>query len=350
MGKIHQFVSSLAPRDGIGNIVLRIQKTLVDAGYESEVYSENIHPELTKKAQKFKKFNPEKSDLVLYHHGFESNLVEYFLKIPNKIVLIYHNITPPHFFSGYDELTKNGCVRGREQLELLKNRVVASFAFSNFSADELKELGFKNVTVLPPIIEFNQNQTKKYSKIIDNNHVKILHVGRVVPHKKIEDVLKSFACYNQCINDNSKLYIIGKYNNSDPYYKFLLYVIDKLEIKNIEFLDNVSDDELKNYYQNSDVYLSMTEHEGLGIPLIESMCNQVPTIAYAAAATPETMGGAGVLINEKNYEEIAEIIHMVVTNKNIKKNILMKQNHRVNELHNQEVLPKFLEQIKNFNN
>ena len=59
------------------------------------------------------------------------------------------------------------------------------------------------------------------------------------------------------------------------------------------FTGGVPNEDLAAYYRWADAYVSLSEHEGFCVPLVESMAMDVPVLAYAAGAVPETLGGAG---------------------------------------------------------
>jgi len=347
---VHQFVSSFSPRDAVGKIVLSIRDILREAGYNSNIYAETIHPEMKSEAICHTKYSKENSnDILIYHHSFASSLVDYLLPLQQRIVLIYHNITPSHFFKGVDENTAAGSNRGREQLKQLKEKVKVVLCFSKYSEEELKQKGFSNTFVIPAIINLEKHDYKKNISLIHKFQfsANIISVGRIVPHKKIEDILKVFAYYSQCINEKSNLFIIGKYDKSDPYYQWLQDVINTLNLKNINFLDDVSDEDLMSYYELADISIILSEHEGFCIPIVESMTKKVPILAYAAGAIPETLGDAGVLLEEKNYEEIAEMIHLIVEDQKIREKIVTGQNKRLQSLDSNDISSEFLNQIKN---
>ena len=343
---VHQFVSTISPRDAVGNIVISIQKILKESGYNSEIYAETIHPEMKKYAKSHTEYNKENSDdILIYHHGFASNLVDYLLPLKNKIILIYHNITPASFFIELDDETVAGCIRGREQLDQLRDKVITSFTFSKYSEEELIQKKFKNTVVIPAIIELKKVIFPYLRKKLDNSVI-LICVGRIVPHKKIEDVLKIFAFY-QCINNNSKLFLIGKFDESDSYFLWLKNIIKNIDLKNIIFINDVSDEKLASYYANADIYLSMSEHEGFCIPLVESMFHHVPIVAFDAGAVHETLDHSGILIQEKNYEEIAEIINLINEDKTLKEKLIKNQNKRLENLDLRTTSREFLRQIKN---
>ena len=258
---VHQFVSSFSPRDAVGNIILSIRNVLRDAGYESTIYAETIHDEMKNEAEHHTKFDKKNSNaIVIYHHAFASNLVDFLLPLQNQMILVYHNITPPQFFSSLDKDTIAGCIRGREQLDQLKEKVQVGLCFSRYSEQELVQKGFKQTMVIPAVVSLTKKDSTKNISLENNfeDYVNIISVGRIVPHKKVEDILKTFAFYNQCVNNKSQLFLIGKYKESDKYYQWLLSIIKKLNLQNVNFLKDISDEELTSYYKIADIYLSMS--------------------------------------------------------------------------------------------
>ncbi len=74
----------------------------------------------------------------------------------------------------------------------------------------------------------------------------------------------------------------------------------------------------------------MSEHEGFGVPLVESMYLGVPVIAFKSSAVPSTLGGAGILVGTEKPEDIGEVINLVANDKTLREKIIHKQKERVN--------------------
>ena len=80
-----------------------------------------------------------------------------------------------------------------------------------------------------------------------------------------------------------------------------------LDQKNVIFTGSVSQEALAAYYQNADLFMIMSEHEGFCVPILEAFYSGVPVIAFDSSAIRETMGGCGLLVNEKKFPEIGEL-------------------------------------------
>jgi L-malate glycosyltransferase len=95
------------------------------------------------------------------------------------------------------------------------------------------------------------------------------------------------------------------------------------------FTGPVPDADLAAFYRWADVYVSLSEHEGFCVPLVEAMAANVPVLAYAAGAVPETLGGAGVLFTPKDLELAAEAMGMLVYDRPFRQSVLEGQRRRL---------------------
>jgi glycosyltransferase involved in cell wall biosynthesis len=277
--------------------------------------------------------SPQNILLVHYSTEYGSELLDFLRSLPDKKVLLYHNITPPVFFRnfsfGHEQATKNGLYEFKHEL---KNLIEIALGDSEFNRQDLINAGFKNTGVLPYLLDFSKFDIAPDKKVIEkysDDFVNILVVGRISPNKKVDDAVKCFYYYNKYINPRSRLFLVGSYQGMDLYYNYLNDLILKLDLKNVYFTGHISLNELVSYYKTGDVFLTMSEHEGFCVPLLESMYFEVPVIAYNSTAIPETLGGTGILINNKNYIEIAELINLLVEDKSLRNRIIEKQSERL---------------------
>ena len=85
----------------------------------------------------------------------------------------------------------------------------------------------------------------------------------------------------------------------------------------------------------------MSEHEGFCVPVLEAMFFELPVIAYASTALPETMGDAGFLVNSKSHAEIAELVSMIAQDKTLKQELVSRGVSRVSSF-SEEIFYKSL--------
>lgn len=347
MGKfqIHQIHPSVSYGDAIGNEMIEIRDILKELGYESDIYAKFIHPKLKdikNYADYIKVSSPQNILIVHYSIGYGSELLDFVRSLPDKKILLYHNITPPAFFqnfnSEYEHATKLGLYELKHQIRSI---VDIALADSEFNEQDLIGAGFTKTGVLPYIINLNKFDIAPNRKIIekyDDDFVNILVVGRISPNKKVDDAIKCFYYYNKYINPKSRLFLVGSYQGMDSYFNYLNDLIQTLNVKNVYFTGHISLDELISFYKIGTIFLAMSEHEGFCVPLLESMHFEVPIIAYNSTAIPYTLDNAGILVNDKNYIEIAELINLLVEDKVLRNRIINKQSERLQSFSRQRIM------------
>jgi len=313
---IHQVLATLGYGDAIGNEVLGIQRVLRSAGYESEIFCQTAEPRVEHLTLHYSELqDASHPDNILIHHfsiGSRASRLAYAL--PDRMVLIYHNITPPEFFVDVNKELVRLCFRGRRELGLYRTRCDLALGDSAYNRDELDALGFAPTGVLPVVPGFDHLARADFRSAGDfeDDWVNVLFVGRVIPNKKFEDVIRAFHAYKTFFNPRSRLLLVGSHAGFDRYVVMLRDLISRLDARDVHLVGHVSNEELAAYYHVADVFVSASEHEGFCVPLIESFHMGVPVIAYAATAVPATMDGAGVLYSSKDPMHMAALINAVV--------------------------------------
>lgn len=339
--QIHQILPTLSQGDAIGNEVRLMQSLFREWGYTSHIFAENIHPETTAfYVKKYEKYS-HKDNILVYHYSIGSDITEFFKTLPDKKILIYHNITPPEYFVGINEGLFKLLKDGRDSLPSLVPFVKLAIGDSEYNRQELEKMGFSRTAVLPILIDFdtyhrfNTSIVQKYK----DDYVNILFVGRISPNKKQENILKIFYYYKS-INPKSRLFLVGGFNGCERYLDQLRDIVKKLQLSDVVFTGPVPFEDLISYYKIADIFLCMSEHEGFCIPLVESMFFNIPIIAYNSTAVPYTLKNSGILVNEKQYDEIAELINFITEDNNLKRKIIEQQKERLKTFQFDEIKNK----------
>ena len=314
---IHQVLATLGYGDAIGHEVLGIQRVLRDAGYESEIFVQTADPRLEHLTADYRDLaDASHPDNILIHHfsiGSRASRMAYAL--PDRMVLVYHNITPPEYFVDVNKELVRLCFRGRRELALYRTRCDLALGDSEYNRQELETLGFSPTGVLDVVPGFDHLRGPgdfTFAGSYDDDWVNLLFVGRVIPNKRIEDVIRFFHAYKTCFNPRSRLLLVGAHSGFERYLSLLHNFIAKIGAKDVHLVGHVSNEELVAYYELADVFVCASEHEGFCVPLVESFHMGVPVIAYAATAVPSTMDGAGILYTSKDPLHIAGLINAVV--------------------------------------
>ncbi len=327
---IHQVLTSFSYGDAIGNETLEIRNFLREKGYGSEIFALLYHPVYAGQIINYLEYDrySDPNNIIIFHFSIGSPVTEKFLNVPDRKVIIYHNITPYEYFLDYHRVLAKDCYLGRQELKRLTGKVELALGDSGYNENELKESGFLRTGVLPLVMNFKKFDnpvTPVLKELFDDGKTNILCVGRVIPNKKVEDVVRVFYCYQKYFNPGSRLFIVGEPRGFDRYYEALRSFISRIGVKNVHFSGHIPEEELISYYRLSHLYLHMSEHEGFCAPIPESYYLDIPVIAFNAAAVEETMNNGGILLNKKDFTATAALMDQILTDSSLKEKILRSQ-------------------------
>ena len=315
---VHQVLATLGYGDAIGHEVLGIQRVLRAAGYESDIFVETADPRLESLTRDYRELidvsHPE--NLLLHHFSIGSKASRTAYALPDRMALIYHNITPPEYFAAVHRTLARQCFRGRREIHAYVDRCDMALGDSEFNRQDLESLGFDRTAVLPVVPDLSHLDDPAdwfVAQQFDDEWTNILFVGRVIANKKIEDVIRCFHAYHTTFNPRSRLIIAGVFNLFERYFAALTHLVNQLGLQHVHFAGHVSDAELIAYYEVADLFLCCSEHEGFCVPLIEAFYKQIPVLAYAATAIPVTMDGAGVLFDTKDPAYVAALMDGILS-------------------------------------
>lgn len=317
MKRIIQIVDTYAYGDAIGNHVTAIYKKLKELGYDTATYANYIDSRLANYAQHLNEYCDDSDDIIFYHLSIGCALNRMVTRYKGKLVINYHNITPAHFMAPYNANYVKIIESGYADTYYLADKAAAVIADSDYNGNELRKMGYKcPIFTVPIIVKYDDYQAEPDSLVMnryEDGIKNIVFVGRIAPNKKQEDVILDFYYYNKYFNPQSRLILVGNYNNGiESYYLKLKKYANKLGIKNIVFTGHIRFKEILAYYRVADLFLCESEHEGFCVPLVEAMYFDVPIVAYDSSAVGETLGEAGILLKEKNHPLAAAVMDQVI--------------------------------------
>jgi glycosyltransferase involved in cell wall biosynthesis len=325
--RIHQVLATLGYGDAIGHEVLGIRRVLRAAGYESDIFVEAADRRVESLTRDYRQLidasHPE--NLLLHHFSLASKASRTAFALPDRMALIYHNITPPEFFVGLHRSLSSECFRGRRELRAYADRCDIALGDSEFNRQDLEALGFTRTAVLPVVPDFSHLDgpaDRTVADLFDDTWTNVLFVGRMVPNKKIEDVIRFFDAYHRFYNRRSRLLLVGAQGGFERYMASLHELTGRLGNAHVHFVGQVSNDELLAFYEIADLFLCASEHEGFCVPLVEAFYKQVPVLAYAATAVPATMDGAGILYTDKDPSHVAALMDTVTSNVDVQETLI----------------------------
>mgnify|MGYP001354390147 CR=1 FL=1 len=348
--RVAQLIPSVMEHDAMSNYVLQLDEIMAHAGVDSRIFASLVESKVYSSRvyllDSLRDFQP---NLLIYHMGIGDPIGEYIQLLGIPYIIYYHNITPSLYFQNNWPLA-NLLEWGRRQLSELAKSAIAGMAASEYSKKEMVEVGYKNCYVFPIIID-----TQKIALIEDINAEgygicdgkdNLCFVGRISPHKKQDDLIRVFKIYKEHYNSNSRLFLVGSIFDQD-YFTLLNRLLAELDLcRDVEILGLLDEVRWKAYYRHSRAFVSMSEHEGFCVPLLEAHYFHLPVVAYDGGAVAEVMGGAGILIKDKtNLLNTARSIDMVVSNTNMRNELISKGTMNLERFKKENQAARFIQII-----
>lgn len=327
--EVNQLMISMTYGDAIGNSTLNIKKVLNAHGVKSEIYARNIHPYFYGTVHPVNEIPLDRH--VIYHMSIGCELNHIIPDFTGQRWMIYHNITPDCYFEPYDSHIASLCKQGRTDLAQMRPYIHMALADSEYNRQELLHYGYGNTATAPIILDFDDYDRPTDTELLhwlagSKQGKDILFVGRIVPNKKIEDVVHAFAFYQKHMQPQARLFLVG--TTVIEAYTEEIKRLARQYLLNIHLVGHVSFEQLLAYYRNADLFLCMSEHEGFCVPLLEAMHFNVPIVAYNSSAVGETLGSGGLLVSNKDWVAIAALMNQVLEDDSLKMRVLNAQRKR----------------------
>ncbi|MBE6095818.1 MAG: glycosyltransferase family 4 protein [Schwartzia succinivorans] len=312
--KIIQVAHALHPTDAASRQLLHMDEILQELGYETAIYAHRADERLADRVGRMGDFEAEPGNIVIYHMTTGTSFNRWVWNYPRKIVLFYHNITPARYFFGNAWGSWLKCLRGRHDLKKIAKNTFFAWGASEYSRRELEAVGVERTAVLPIVVEPETYTGRGEDESVlryQDGRLNLLVVGRGVPHKKQDEAIEAAAWYRDNISKDIRLVIIG---NIKPSYEKKLHALvrERGMEENVLFAGQISDEALCTWYRIADGLLCLSEHEGFCVPLVEAMIFGLPIFAKPAAAVPETLGGAGVLLSDSSPAAVAMAVRQTL--------------------------------------
>jgi len=354
LNRVAILTSHLSTGDAVSNDAVGMCKAFCKRGIEARLFAgswDEVEHEMFP-VQEVGNFLLSEADLLIYHFSIEwKPALELLSELKCRRAIKYHNVTPPEFFAGISLWHEEKCSEGREQLKLIARMNCDIYlADSEYNRQDLLRAGAgpEKCFVVAPF-----HHTDRLLAIEGAIHILdgyrdgrtiILMVGRIAPNKGHVQLIEAFANYYHDYNRNSRLVIVGKEEAAFALYSKRLHELTKtlLSQEAVSFTGETTDNELKAFYLLSSVFAIASEHEGFCVPLVEAMAMKVPVVAYASSAIPATVGGAGLVLDERNPFLMAESINRLTSDEELNVAVGMKGRQRYEQYFTNEKIEEEL--------
>lgn len=337
--RIDQLLAGFGDGDATSMSARIVRDTCRALGFRSDIIAplDRVSPTLKDDCVPLHEYAPSNHDLCIYHYGISSPSTERFRTVCAKRVIFYHNITPGHFFRGFDDDIANQLDAARSELADILRLADAVWTPSAYNAQDLDGT---NVRVFELPFDHQYLDVVADPKLMSKrraSQITWLFVGRVAPNKCVEDLMQAFAWYHRTINRQSRLLIVGSHRSCPRYYTMLRMLASDLDVPNICLTGFASGAGLSAYYAMADIYINTSAHEGYCLPLVEAMYKGVPVISRSVGGVPEAMAGAGIRYQDLSPRELAELAHLLLSDGHLRAEIVAAQQRRVADALNRDL-------------
>jgi glycosyltransferase involved in cell wall biosynthesis len=335
---VHQVLPTAAPYDAVTDQAFRWRDLLHGWGHESEIVAEHVHPDLLGRVHRMDRAGRRilQGGRLILRYALWSSTVKTALESNARIALCYHNITPGPLLRTFNPEVAALCDRGRDGLTAFRGKIDALIADSSFNALDLREAGLGDATVVPLLLDLPSEVPRRRP----NREPLVVTVGRLAPNKRLEDVVKSFALYQRHRAPEASLMVIGSDLGFESYRAALEDLLARVGARNVFFTGQISSPARDAWYRYADVYLSMSVHEGFCAPLIEALGHGVPVVARGAGAVPETVGGAGLVLDGAEPAVVAEALDAAASSQSTREALFDAAEERLRELRPEALAPR----------
>ena len=336
--RIDQLLVAASPGDAVTNAAFGL-RDLLRRVCPSDIYARYLDPRLAGNVHVLGDYPVRtgggRSDVLVYHASIgEPDVAAFLLERKERLVLLYHNITPPEYFAELQPAFAQLLAAGRSELLALRDRVEMALAVSAYNAAELEAMGYDDVRVSPLAVELGALRTRRADPATvrklawDAKGPVVLFVGQLLPHKRPDLLLHAFHVLTTYLIPDAHLVLVGP-ARLERYLHALQGLIGELNL-DAHITGWVSDAELAAFYRGATCFVTLSEHEGVCVPLLEAMAFDVPVVARAFAAIPETMGDAGLLLPpDDDPVMVAEAIAWLASDESLRQGLAARGRDRL---------------------
>jgi len=332
MPAVHQFVPSYTARSAIGTHTRNVTKLLRGMGLTSETYVEEARGMGAQRTRPYRHYRGRRGTeptWLLYQLSTGSAMADFLAGRPEPVVVNYHNVTPAALIEPWEPLVVPELVAGRQQLEALAARSPLGVAVSGYNGAEMDSAGYRATVVVPVLADYDElgaspdaATEERLRRAKRGGGADWLFVGRISPNKCQHELVKALAAYRRLYDRRARLWLVGG-SSSHAYANAIERFARAAGLEEaVTLTGSVPQEVLAAHHRTADVVVCLSEHEGFCVPLVEAMWHRVPVVAFAAAAVPETLGEAALLLGDKSPATVAAAVHRVLSDEALRASLV----------------------------
>jgi glycosyltransferase involved in cell wall biosynthesis len=349
MTAIHQLLPVLSPGDAIGQAVRWMRAAFQEAGFRSEIFAEEIDQRLQGEARPLAELETRVAagDVVIYHLSIGAASARRFAGLGCRRLIVYHNITPPEYYRPASPRVTYWLEQGRRDLARLAPTIELGIGDSAYNAEELRAAGCPATMVIPPPVDLQRLSPRPARAL---HPARLIFVSRLAPNKRQEELIRVLAALRAGGQPEATLVLPGGWDDTETYAAGLRRLARDLEVAGaVELPGRLSDRELGDLYAGASVAVCASEHEGFGMHLLEAWAFDLPLVARAAAAVPETVGDAGILLRTGDPLVWAAVVDRVIRDAELRRALVERGRRRLRDFSDvvlRERLSELLERLR----
>jgi glycosyltransferase involved in cell wall biosynthesis len=325
--RVDQLVPSVAPGDATTAHTLQVQRLVRDMGMDSEIYALAVHPRLEERVRLVGEMGGRSrpQQFLLYQYAAVSELADWAAARGVPLALNYHNVTPPELFRPWDPDIALSMHAAQVQLRQLAPRTSVGICVSRFNEDDLRSRGYRATVVAPILLDLEEFDAAPDPATVGalegrraDGAPHWLFVGGVAPHKAQHRLVQALATYRAVYHPRARLSLVGKVV-APGYHGALRALVRRLGLEDaVDLPGAVTHEQLGAYDRAADVFVCLSAHEGFCVPLLEAMHHRLPVVAFRAGAVPETLGLAGILLDDRAPHLVAAAVHRLAADETLR--------------------------------
>lgn len=144
----------------------------------------------------------------------------------------------------------------------------------------------------------------------------ILYVGTLEPRKNVASLARGYARLPRELRDRYALILAGA---PGWYSAEIIKEIESLQMPDrIRMIGYVDRRILAGLYSMASVFAYLSVYEGFGSPPLEAMACGTPVLSSHSSSLPEAVGGAGILVDPHNIDEISAQLTRLLTDDSVR--------------------------------
>ena len=341
--RVHQLLSAAGPFDAVTRQALAYNDLFAEWGISGDIHASAIEPRLPEPVHALHLLHPRPEDLLLIHYSAYAPRLEPLLALPNRKLLVYHNVTPAQYLWSFQPHVAALCEIGRDHLPRYAQAVEVAAAVSEYNARELRDAGAREVRIVPILFDpdlFGEPEPRQ-----DPERPLVVSVGRLSPHKRHDLMIRAFALFQREFAPEARLLCPGE-PISPGYRDQLAELAVRVGARNVELPGPLDQHKLTNAYREASAALYLSEHEGFCIPLLEAFHFGVPVVARPRGGMTEVAGDAALWTAEDpDLGIVSELLGLVTRDAELRAALAERGRARLEEYSHERTAAKLREAV-----